>query len=187
MVLKPQDLLVLLKIIAKQGDPWSYNGLAVELGMSPAEVHAGIKRAIRARLALKSDRGAPARPVLRALEEFILHGMPYVFIAEQEGMTRGIATAWAAPMMSNQFIVGTEPPPVWPHPEGKTRGQGVSPLYKSAPFAAMQDVMLYELLALVDMLRIGRAREKELAVKHLKPRLEEYRQNANAQDQRNDA
>jgi len=178
MVLKPQDLLVLLKIIAKQGGLWSYNGLAVELGMSPAEVHAGIKRAIRARLALKSDGGAPARPVLRALEEFILHGMPYVFIAEQEGMTRGIATAWAAPMMSNQFVTGDEPPPVWPYPEGETRGQGVSPLYKSAPFAAMQDAMLYELLALIDMLRIGRAREKKLAIEQLRALLEEYRKSS---------
>lgn len=179
MVLKPQDLLVLLKIIARQSpDPWSYNGLALELGMSPAEVHAGVKRAVLARLAVAGEPGAPARPLLRALEEFVLHGVPYVFIAEQQGMTRGIATAWAAPMISNAFVAGDEPPPVWPHPEGETRGQGVSPLYKAAPYAAMQDVMLYELLALVDMLRIGRAREKKLATEPFRMRLAEYRSNA---------
>lgn len=98
MVLKPQDLLILLKILAKAGDAWSYGSLAVELGMSPAEVHSGVKRAIRARLAMPGESGAPARPVLRALEEFVIHGAPYVFIAEHGEISRGVATAWAAPM-----------------------------------------------------------------------------------------
>lgn len=177
MVLKPQDLLVLLKTIAKAGDSWSYGSLAVELGMSPAEVHSGIKRAISAKLALPGERGAPARPVLRALEEFVLHGAAYVFIAEHGELTRGIATTWAAPMLGNEFVATDDLPLVWPHPEGKTRGQSLSPLYKAAPYAAMQDERLYELLALVDMLRVGRVRERSLAQERLSYRLNEYRQN----------
>lgn len=178
MVLKPQDLLVLLKIIAKAGDAWGYGNLAVELGMSSAEVHSGVKRAIRARLAVPGESGAPARPVLRALEEFVIHGAPYVFIAEHGEISRGVATAWAAPMFGNDFAETSELPLVWPHPEGKSRGQSLTPLYRAAPYAAMQDERLYELLALLDMLRVGRARERNLAKERLAYRLNEYRGNA---------
>lgn len=35
MQLKPQDILVLLKLIAIGQQDWAYNRLAIELGMSP--------------------------------------------------------------------------------------------------------------------------------------------------------
>jgi hypothetical protein len=44
-------------------------------------------------------------------------------------------------------------------------------LYVSVPEAVLKDEVLYELLALVDALRVGRAREKEIAVAELKKRL----------------
>jgi hypothetical protein len=37
------------------------------------------------------------------------------------------------------------------------------PLYENAPLAAQEHKTLYELLALFDALRIGQARERELA------------------------
>ena len=64
-----------------------------------------------------------------------------------------------------------EPPPVWPDPEGDTRGHEFSPLYKSVPKAVKKDNALYELLAIVDAIRDGRAREGEIAIKELKLRL----------------
>ena len=64
-----------------------------------------------------------------------------------------------------------EPPPVWPDPEGDTRGYEFSPLYKSVPKAASKDRILYELLVIVDAIRDGRAREREIAIKELKARL----------------
>ncbi len=50
MVLKPQDIIILLKLIVWEKQDWTYQGLANELFMSASEVHAGIKRAIAARL-----------------------------------------------------------------------------------------------------------------------------------------
>jgi len=38
--LKPQDICVLLKIVALERAPWSYSQLAYELAMSASEVHA---------------------------------------------------------------------------------------------------------------------------------------------------
>jgi hypothetical protein len=46
-------------------------------------------------------------------------------------------------------------------------GLGWSPLHPSVPFAAMQDAKLYELLALFDALRVGKARERGMALDRL--------------------
>ena len=59
-------------------------------------------------------------------------------------------------------------------PEGSIRGESFSPLYKSVPIAAKNDSKLYELLALVDAIRGGQTREREMAKKELKKRLAAY-------------
>ena len=80
MSLKPQDVLVLLKLVALGKKSWSFNKLALELGMSPSEVHAAVKRSLTAGLALKE--GDAIRPSIRNLEEFLFHGIQYAFALE---------------------------------------------------------------------------------------------------------
>lgn len=172
MNLKPQDILFLLKLMSIGKISWSFNQLAIDLGMSPSEVHAAAKRALAARLALKSDERI--MPNVRNLEEFLLHGIQYVFVPERGGLNRGMPTAHACAPLDSAILSDNEPPPVWPDPEGEIRGESFSPLYKSVPFAARNDQELYELLALVDALRGGRARERELAKKELQKRLKSY-------------
>lgn len=135
--------------------------------MSTSEVHAGLKRAIAARL-MDSQRG---RPIKRALEEFLIYGVKYAFPPDRGGLTRGLPTAYAAAPLREMISQPEEPPPVWPDPEGSVRGYEFSPLYKSVPKAALKDSKLYEILALVDAIRDGRAREKEIAVRELKARI----------------
>jgi len=169
MILKPQDILVLLKLVAIRDNDWAYNSLALELGMSPSEVHSAIKRALSANLAIqKQDKIVP---YLRNLEEFIVHGLKFVFTPDRGEMVRGMPTAHAAPPIKDVFISDGEPPPVWPDPNGEVRGIAFSPLYKSVPKAARIDPELYELLVLVDGIRSGQARERDFAVKELKKRL----------------
>jgi len=172
MVLKPQDILVVLKLLAMGQKPWSYAGLAVELGMSPSQLHSAVKRALAAQLAVR--KGDEIVPNIRNLEEFLVHGLKYVFVSEQGEMTRGIPTGHAAPPLNKHFVPAGEPPPVWPFAAGKVRGFAFSPLYSLAPRAALSDPKLYELLVLVDAIRGGRAREREIAIKELKKRLEFY-------------
>jgi hypothetical protein len=172
MNLKPQDILFLLKLVVLGKNKWSFSKLAIDLGMSPSEVHAAAKRTTAARLAIQE--GSNIYPNIRNLEDFLLHGVQYVFVPDRGGLSRGMPTAYAAAPMKSHFIEDNEPPPVWPDPEGKARGTSFSPLYKSAPQAAKQDPRLYELLALVDAIRDGRAREKSIAEKELKVRLKEY-------------
>ena len=171
MNLKPQDVLFLLKLVALGKEPWTFNKLSIELGMSPSEVHAASKRVIAARLAIKD--GNSIWPNIQNLEDFLLHGIQYVFIPERGQLNRGMPTAYASAPLDSYFVEDNEPPPVWPDPEGDVRGESFSPLYKSAPSAAKKDSKLYQLLALVDAIRGGRARERDIAKKELKKRLEQ--------------
>ena len=167
MILKPQDIYILLKLVAMGESQWSYASVAGDLFMSASEVHAGIKRAIAARL-MAAQGGQPLK---KSLEEFLIHGVKYAFPPDHGGLTRGVPTGYAAPPLKDIIIQPNEPPPVWPDPEGDTRGYEFSPLYKTVPKAAIKDAKLYELLAIVDAIRDGRAREREIAVKELKTRL----------------
>jgi hypothetical protein len=140
-ILKPQDILVMLKLVALGQQPWSYAWLAVSLGMSPSQLHSAVQRALVAQLAVK--KGDIITPHIRNLEEFLVHGLRYVFVADLGRPTRGIPTAYAAPPLDQHFAESTELPPVWPDPEGTARGVAFSPLYKLAPQAARSDHALF--------------------------------------------
>jgi hypothetical protein len=107
-----------------------------------------------------------------SLLEFLVHGIRYAFPAEIGPPTRGIPTSYAAPPLSRAIADAGDLPPVWPCPDGKVRGYSFVPLHKNVPKAALADERLYELLALVDALRNGRARERKLASQELTRRLE---------------
>ena len=168
-MLKPQDILVLLKLVAWNRDSWSYQELADELSMSPSEVHAGINRASVAQLVDVEKR----KPNRSALYEFLVHGMRYSFPPERGGVSRGIPTCHAAPFTKGVFARGDDPPPVWPHRDGKIRGESFSPLYRSAPEAAERDEVLYRLLVLIDLVRGGNTMERKWAQGELRKALKQ--------------
>lgn len=172
MALKPQDVMVLLKLLANPNKHYIYNELAVDLGMSPSEVHAASKRSLAAKLAVKRD--GRLAPNVRNFEEFLIHGLPYVFYPEWGGMVRGMPTLYGASPISEKIVLKAETLPVWPDPEGEVLGSSFSPLYKSAPKAARRDSYLYELLVIVDAIRGGNARERNIGVKELQHRLARY-------------
>lgn len=166
VVTKAQDVLVALKLcLPNEGK--SFAMLAKELGMSASEVHASIARLGEARLVESSVRKVNRKPFL----DFLKGGVPYVFPARLMEITRGVPTAWAAPAMAKTFTHSKEDVPVWPDPDGTVKGQSLEPLYQSVPVAAKNDPALYDLLALVDALRIGRARERKFAEKQLEERI----------------
>src|SRR5216684_337908 len=169
MNLKPQDVVVALKLCAYPDARPAMSVIANELSLSPSEVHGAIGRLRASRLlhgaALKD------KPNISALEEFLVHGLKYAFPAEHGEVTRGIPTSYAAEPLKSEIAASSDLPPVWPWHEGDTRGIGLEPLYKSVPHAALRDPALYQLLALVDAIRDGRARERNLAERDLVQRL----------------
>ena len=163
MILKSQDIFIMLKLVSRRGSEWSYPLLSHELFMSASEVHSGVKRAVAAKL-MDMNRKIPIKSNLL---EFLIHGVKYAYPPDRGGMTRGIPTGYAAAPLKELIVQPDEPPPVWPDAEGQIRGYEFSPLYRSVPRACKVDSKLYELLALVDAIRDGRARERKIAIKEI--------------------
>jgi hypothetical protein len=169
MVLKPQDVVVVLKLCAHKGERPSFAQMAEELSMSASEVHAAMKRARAARLLHGPE--LQGRPNYKAIEEFLIHGLKYAFPAVHGQMTRGIPTSYAAEPLCRYIQPGDDPVPVWPSADGPLKGIALEPLYPSVSKAVKKDQRLYEFLTLVDALRDGRARERQIAEKELSKRL----------------
>ena len=168
--LLPHDVVVLVKLVSYGGARPPIARVADDLALSPSQVHASLKRLERSRL-LDPETG---RPPLKAVEEFLIHGVKYAFPAQRGEATRGMPTAYAAPPLREQIAENSDLPPVWPDAEGEVRGVTLEPLHKAAPKAARKDPVLHELLALVDALRDGRVRERQLAEKELSARLRRF-------------
>jgi hypothetical protein len=169
-VLKPQDLLVVLKITVNEDRGLTFAELGDELSMSASEVHAATKRAEMSRLLIRESGQLHA--VRSSLQEFLLHGVKYVFPAFEGGITRGIPTGISAPPLKKFFAQNEAFSLVWPDAQGDERGLSLLPLYPSVPLAARADFHLYEILVIVDTLRgAGTAREREIATSELMSRL----------------
>lgn len=160
--IKPQDILILMKILSMDRRDWRQVDLAESLDISQSEVSQSLVRLKYADL-LTDD----TRNVMRSsLLEFLLHGIKYAFPQKPGAMVRGIPTAHSAPPLKNEILSNENY--VWPTATGDVRGFRVDPLYPSIPKAVKNDLKLYAMLALVDAIRIGRAREKKLAEQELK-------------------
>jgi hypothetical protein len=163
--MRPQDIAVLLKLVALDDPHWLAKDVAAALRLSPAEVSNSLSRSALAGL-LDGTKRKVARG---ALLDFLRHGLPYAFPVRPGGLVRGVATAHSAPPLRDVFP--SDEPYVWPSAKGTVQGQAISPLYPGAPEASLEDAKLYALLALADALRVGRTRERNEAAKELAKRL----------------
>ena len=169
LALKPQDLLVILKVAVNRQQNFTFAELGRELSMSASEAHAASQRATASRLLLNQDDALyPARG---ALMEFLVHGVKYAFPPVFGPVTRGMVTGIGAHPLVELFAQSNDLVPVWPDSDGHDRGLSLIPLYPSVPAAARADSRLYEVLILIDALRGGAAREREIAETELSLRL----------------
>ena len=167
--MKEQDLVILLKKLTSKGRGLSVRKLAEELGMSASSVSESLERSKNAQLI---DRNKKNVNVL-ALQEFLIHGVMYVFPAQAGRIGRGIPTYISASPIKEQ-LTANDDAYVWHHVRGTARGQQITPLYPSVPDAVLRDEELYEWLVIIDALRMGLAREKEIAINELNKRFSRY-------------
>ena len=152
-------------------DRYTVRGLSSSLGVSKSEVDASIKRSISVGMAMRDRNTNYPKVNTKALLEFLVHGLRYVFPAKPGAIARGIPTSFAAPVMEGDLMTAGDHIYVWPDPKGKSSGQSVAPLFKSVPEAVKKDPLLYECLALIDALRLGSPREANLAENLLNERI----------------
>ena len=176
-MMKSQDILILLKLVSLHQSPsvqpedFSVRALAASTGISKTEVSASLKRSIDAGLAKLDRRSQLPTANTKALLDFIVSGLRYVFPARPSAIERGLVTGFEAPGLEDLLSSVGEYHYIWPDANGSDKGQSVPPLYKTAPYAAQQDPKLYQSMALVDAIRLGDPRELAIAKKALAERL----------------
>jgi len=161
--LRPVDAVVGLKLAMEPGQ--LYESLAEELGISLSTAHQAVQRLNSAGLAIGDRQMSRA-----ALMEFLAHGIRYAFFAEPGPDVRGVPTAHSAPPLSEEIV--SDEAYVWPSAAGDRRGAAVPPLYEGADMLPETSPKLYRALALVDAIRVGRARERKRATEHLEKLLQ---------------
>ncbi len=171
-MLKPQDCVILIKLLANPGVEWSQRQLAKSLCISLGEVNTGISRLGEAGL-LRKDKQARLYPNIDAAEEFLVSSIKFFFPAKLGEYTKGVPTSVAAPLFHDKIPLGNDPIPVWPYAHGEKKGVALAPLYPSIPKALREspDQSFYDMLVLIDAIRTGRARERNLAAALLKEKL----------------
>ena len=168
--MRPQDIVVLLKIIALKDDNWYNSDLAQSLRISPSEISEVLNRCRIAGLIDSKKRNVN----INSFIEFLIYGLKYVFPAEPGAIVKGFPTAHSASPIKEQISSGADVY-VWPSAKGTCRGQAVAPLYKTIPQVAPENKSFYELLTIVDTIRIGRVREINIATEELNKRLKHAR------------
>lgn len=182
--MKSQDIGLLLKLSCMQrreGDTYgriehfeqrySVRALAAETGISKSQVSLALQRSLDVGLAKRDRRLGNPHVNTKGLFEFIAFGLRYVFPAKLGVVTRGVPTSLGAPVLEGKLMSGGELVPVWSDAQGDTKGQAVEPLFKSVTYAIKRDRELYALLALVDAIRLGQPRERNLAIELIQQRL----------------
>ena len=188
--LKGQDILVLLRLAVgprpghvenliktrgttlmerkEWGDNASYlitrlaqNELAEEVGISTAEANHSVSRCS---VLLNPDFTVRQEPFL----DLLLYGIPYFIPAQKGAPVAGVPTAWGCALMQAHYAKLGDAPPVWPSESGEVRGMSVSPIYKSAPYVSRDHSRMYLGLAAIDLIRLGRARDVEVAMRVLR-------------------
>jgi hypothetical protein len=165
VVIAPNDIVVLVRLMADPSE-WTFRSLGAELEMDPAALHRSVARLREAKLL-----GADRQPNRGNAEEFLIHALRYAIPAELGPLGRGVPTAWGAAPLADLLAESGEPAPVWPDPEGASRGPQVEPIANAVPRLAGERPELGEWFALLDAIRIGRARERKLAADQLRKRI----------------
>ena len=186
--MRPQDIAIIMAIIADSMTPnkWSNiedssndapvldfvkipmsnKKISQILQISESEVSESLYRSSFSGLIDNTKRKKVNQ---KALLDFLLYGIKYVFPTRPASFGRGIATAHSAEPLKG-FILSEENY-VWDYPEGNIRGQIIEPLYPTIPSVSMQNNNLYKLLSLIDGIRTGTARTVKIASQELEKRL----------------
>ena len=168
--LHPGDVVVALQLaIAPESQLAT---LATGAGRSIGECHNALRRLRDSGLVAPHRRVVEREPFLR----FVDAGIRVAFPPTIGGETVGIATAFIPLPPLRSALTG--PPArvvtaefVWPASGGDTRGQALAPLHPRVASLAAGNQALWNLLALVDLIRVGGAREHRDALECLRTEL----------------
>jgi len=152
-------------LFALDEEPGAQAELGRLLGMPRSRVSESVRRLADNGLYSRSSRRLNHAQLL----EFLTRGMRWLFPVSPGEIVRGLPTSHAGPVL-NELIVSRHAF-VWPADGGPAEGRAVAPIHARAVVLALQLPTAYELLSLADAMRVGRARERQLATLALAERL----------------
>lgn len=155
--MRPQDVVIILKILTHKDPNWQYRDLATLLFMSVSEISESLNRSFLAGLVDETKRKVRRQ----SLMEFIEHGLHYVFPQQPGRLVTGVPTAHSHPYYRKKMV--SDMNYVWPDVDGSVKGLAIQPLYSTVTKAIEKDELLYKLLASIDIIRVGNTRELKLA------------------------
>lgn len=167
--MRPQDIVIVLKMTTLQSVNYTFAQISDWLQISESEVSNAMERNKLAGL-VSPDKTKVNKIALR---DFLVFGLKYVFPPQAGYSVRGIATAHSASPV-NQYIAGGKENYVWKYYKGTKRGNSIAPLYDKIPKIVENQLELYELLTIIDTIRIGKKREVDIAINELDKRLNIY-------------
>lgn len=156
--LRPFDVAVALRLVLVPED--RYEPMAMALATSTSAVHRSVARLQHAGICGPGSRTVRADSLI----EFLVHGVRYAFPAVHGPERQGLPTACAHPDVAGA-LGGEEQVRalVWPMEGGSMRGESLVPLFNGVTKVAARDARLHQLLACVDVLRIGTAHQRSVA------------------------
>jgi hypothetical protein len=160
--MRPHDVVVLLKLLSfgnsgEENKGITNKSLAESLKISQAEITHSLKRSSFAGLLEPIQK----RVNKQSLLDFLKYGIKCVFPDQPGKLIRGIPTAHSAKPLSEKITSSENF--VWPTLKGNTKGQEITPLYSKVSEVVGDDLFLYQTLALIDSIRVGKNREYKLA------------------------
>ena len=162
-MIKGQDVLVAIKLL----DPWEQSmlSLGTQIGVSASQAHSSFLRLCAVGLVDQQRRATQRAHFL----EFLVHAIKYMFPVSLVAQNQGIPTAHSAPPVKQKLVAPKGAPVyVWPSKGGSLiAGIGVEPIYKTVPLVVRADARAYAILAALDSIRLGKARERETAAQVL--------------------
>ena len=177
-VLKPQDILVLIRLLlaSKRRELVTYPLLSGWTGLSASEAHCAVKRAAVSGLVTRRPMGMepdafPWTPSWTAAEEFLFHGFKYVFPLQQGTLQRGTPTGISVGLEDSSAPVVDTEGWVWPNADGNARGIGIVPIYRTVPQVVRRDVDLHKALAALDLIRSAPHRLRRVGESWIKTHL----------------
>ncbi len=160
----PFDVVLGIRLLSDSG---TLASIAEELAVVPSQVHAGLRRLALAGLLKPESRATNPR----AFGEFVLFGVRYAFPAIRGPLAFGVPTAYSAQPLA--ALIDPTDVLVWAAPSAPQAVQGFSvrPLFERAPRLVESSPATYRVLTLIDALRIGDPRARNVARSELEAAL----------------
>jgi hypothetical protein len=159
--IRPQDIVILLKILILKSENWYIQDLVHSLKISLSEVSESLERSRFSGLLDQTKK----RVNRQGLSDLLTYSIQYIFPVNPGPLVKGFPTAHSFAEFQEEFNSSVQF--VWKDDAGTTIGQEIEPLYKNQIFAIKQDQVLHKTLALVDLLRVGKKRERNFASEKL--------------------